>query len=81
MKSTRWPKIFVAIRHPHCWKCWIPNKTLTALAIKYAKTCSDACRQRKWRGQVITTDADALEMVFGAHAADRLQDYYMGRAS
>jgi RNA polymerase subunit RPABC4/transcription elongation factor Spt4 len=48
---------------------------------KYAKTCSDACRQRKWRGQVITTDADALEMVFGAHAADRLQDYYMGRAS
>ena len=49
---------------------------------RFAKTCSNRCRQKKWRGQVITTDADALEEVFGEkypNAAERLQVYYQTR--
>ena len=49
---------------------------------RFAKTCSGACRQKKWRGQVITTDAEALEETFGEkypHSAERLQDYYQKR--
>ena len=43
---------------------------------KFAKTCSGACRQKKWRGTVITTDEPHLTRAFGDDAAERLQATY-----
>jgi hypothetical protein len=67
--------VTVEVRRAKCQMC----PTIFETRNKFRLTCSDACRQRKWRGQIIQTTSEFLEKAFGAHAAERLQAVYLER--